>query len=119
MRRSGVTNGSRLFVEGGDESSAWTRRFSDIMRLRLDDLGDPAMLTENQISLARRSSALECQLEALEAQMSEGLDVDLGKYAAAAGTLARLLKPLGLQRVIRQAVNPILDHFSRPPVRSA
>ena len=105
VRRSAVTNGARLFVEGGDETSAWSRRFSDIMTLRLDDLGDSTTLSENQISLSRRASALECQLEALEAVMSTGVDVDLSKYAQAAGTLARLLEKLGLKRVPREAMD--------------
>ena len=86
------------------------------MQLRLDDLGDPTTLSENQISIARRSSAIECELEQLEAAMSSGATVDLAKYAAAAGTLGRLLKQLGLQRAPRVTqANPILDHFSRPP----
>ena len=101
VRRSAVTNGSRMFVEGGDEGSAWSRRFADIMSLRLDDIGEPSMLSENQISLARRASALECQLEALEADMSAGRDVDLSKYAHAAGCLARLLDKLGIERAQR------------------
>ncbi len=104
VRRSAVTNGARLYVEGGDETSAWSRRFSDILSLRLDDLGDASTLSENQVSLSRRASALECQLEALEAAMSEGADVDLSKYAQAAGTLARLVEKLGLRRVAKPAL---------------
>ncbi len=80
VRRSAVTNGARLYVEGGDETSAWSRRFSDIMTLRLDDLGDALTLSENQISLSRRASALACPLEALESLMETGAAVRLSKY---------------------------------------
>ena len=102
-----------MFVEGGDEGSAWSRRFADIMSLRLDDLGDASTLSENQISLSRRASALECQLEALEADMSAGRDVDLSKYAHAAGTLARLVEKLGLHRVKRSTAPTLAEIRAR------
>ena len=61
-----------MYVEGGDETSTESRRFSNIMSLRLDDLGDADMLSENQISLLRRASALE-RLEGARAVMSTGV----------------------------------------------
>lgn len=119
VRRSGVTNGSRLFVTGGDEASPWTRRFCDILALRLDDLGGADLVSEGQLSLSRRAAALECELEGMEAGMSAGEEVDLDLFGRLTGTLARVLEKLGLERRKPQVHNPILEHFSRPPVRSA
>ena len=113
-RRSGVTNGSRLFVDGGDEGSAWTRRFCDVLALRLDDLGGADLVSEGQLSLSRRASAIECELERMEAGMSAGEEVDLDLFGRLTGTLARVLEKLGLERVKRTACNPILDHFTQP-----
>jgi hypothetical protein len=43
--RSAVTSGRRLFVEG-DENSAWSRRFHDLIIGHVADLGGADLLSE-------------------------------------------------------------------------
>jgi hypothetical protein len=95
---SRVTTGYSLFVEGGDGRSAWARRWKDLIVAHAADLGDPASLSEAQVSLVRRASAMEIALEQIEARMSEGQDIDLDRYVRTASRLSRLLALLGIKR---------------------
>lgn len=114
-RRTRVANGKSLLAPEGNPNGWWARRYAEILGLRLDDLGGADLLSEGQISLAKRASALEVELEAMDADMSAArASVDLDMYARVTGTLARVLEKLGLERVKRTARNPILDHFSQP-----
>ena len=101
-------------MTGGDEGSAWTRRFCDVLALRLDDLGGADLVSEGQLSLSRRASAIECELERMEAGMSAGEEVDLDLFGRLTGTLARVLEKLGLERRKREVRNLLADHFARP-----
>jgi hypothetical protein len=95
-----VTNGRRLFVDG-DGNSAWSRRFRDLVVGHVGDMGGRAVLSEAQVSLIKRASALECELEGMEGRLSKGEDVDLDSYQRAASALRRILESLGLDRVAR------------------
>ena len=75
--RSRVTNGRTVFAIGGDGRGAWTRRWKDLCEAHTNDCGGASRLTEAKLSLCRRAATLEVQFEQLEAQMSEGKDVDL------------------------------------------
>ena len=94
---SAVTNGSRLLLSGNG-NSPWARRYKDLCLLHIDDLGGPDAVTEAQISLVRRCSAIEVQLESLEGLMSRGAEIDLDVFARVSGTLSRMLRALGLER---------------------
>src|SRR5262245_14734146 len=83
-QRSAVTNGRRLFVEG-DGNSAWSRRYRDLIAGHVSDLGGRDVLSEAQLSLVRRASAIEVELEQAEGKLSLGQDVDLDAYARVAG----------------------------------
>jgi hypothetical protein len=95
--RSAVTNGRRLFVEG-DGNSAWSRRYRDLIAGHVSDLGGDATLSEAQLSLIKRASAIECELEQLEGRLSMGEQVDLDCFTRAASHLRRILETLGLER---------------------
>jgi hypothetical protein len=101
-RRSRITNGSALFGPEGNETSAWSRRFTDILALRLHDLGPYESLSESQVSLARRATTIEVELERLETALSAGEDVDMDLYQRLVNTLGRQLERLGLKRVPRE-----------------
>jgi hypothetical protein len=79
--RSKVTNGSRAFVEG-DGRSPWARRWSDLIYAHVNDLGGPERISEAQLSICRRASAMECELEQMEGRMSTGEAVDTDQYGA-------------------------------------
>jgi hypothetical protein len=95
-----VTNGRRMFVNGRG-TSAWSRRYADLIAGHAADLGGADLLSNAQLSLIRRASAIECQLEAWEGDLSEGRPVDLDTFARTAGHLRRILETLGLQRCQR------------------
>jgi hypothetical protein len=69
---SRVTKGKQMFVSLGDARSAWARRWADLISRHAADLGAPETLSEAQLSLCRRASAMECELESMEARMSAG-----------------------------------------------
>jgi hypothetical protein len=71
------------------------------------DLGGPDGLSEAQISICRRVSAMECELEAMEARMSAGEAVDPDQYGRLAGRLCRLFELIGIKRLA-----PPLDPLS-------
>lgn len=66
--------------------------------MRLDDLGGAETLSESQISLSKRATALEVALEGMEAKLSTGVEVGLGLYERLTGTLTNLCEMLGLER---------------------
>jgi hypothetical protein len=112
--RSRVTNGKVVFAIGGDGRGGWTRRWKDLCEAHTNDCGGAPRLTEAKLSLCRRAATLEVQLEQLEAQMSEGKDVDLASYAMVAGHLRRILESVGLGRAMKPTQT--LDEYlaSRP-----
>jgi hypothetical protein len=110
-RRSAVTNGRRQYVDG-DGNSAWTRRYADLVRGHISDLGGGDVLSEAEIGLIKRASTLEVELEMMEGRLSKGEKVDLDLYGRSLNTLRRTLESLGLKRVPRD-VTPTLLEYSR------
>ena len=91
----------RLFVEGGDLRSPWSIRWKSLILAHMNDLGGAETLGEAQISICKRASAMECELEFLEAHMSEGRDVDLDQYGRLAGRLCRMFEIIGIKRLAK------------------
>jgi hypothetical protein len=100
-QRSAVTNGSRPFLIG-DSNSAWTRRWKDLVVGHTNDKGGADYLSEAQISLIKRASALELECERMEGRLSMGHDIPLESYAAAVGHLRRVFEAIGLERKPRE-----------------
>ena len=63
------------------------------------------------MSLVRRASAIECELEQMEGLLSRGESVDLDAFTRAAGHLRRILETLGLERKSRDAT-PSLEQYA-------
>jgi hypothetical protein len=110
--RSAVTNGARLFVEGSG-TSAWSRRYADLIAGHCRDMGSRDMLSEAQFSLIRRAAAIECELEVLEGRLSRGEQVDLDSFGRGASHLRRLLESLGLERRPRNVTPPSIEDYAR------
>jgi hypothetical protein len=87
--RSAVTSGRTLLL-GADANSAWSRRYADLLVGHVSDCGGRGAVSEAKLSLIRRASALECQIELLEAKLSRGERTPLGGPQA---TFAGYLKP--------------------------
>jgi hypothetical protein len=92
-KHSAVTTGRKLFIDG-DPLSAWGRRYRDIVAEHCSDLGGHDQLSAAELSLVRRSSALECECERMEAALSRGEPVDLDLMGRLGGQLRRLLESL-------------------------
>ena len=113
--KSRVTNGKVVFAVGGDGRSVWTRRWRDRMELHAISCADPNM-SEGRISLIRRVSAIEVQLEWIEAKMSEGnLSADLmDLYNQLSGNLRRLIESANLlvrgSKDVTPTLRDYLDH---------
>lgn len=103
--RSRVTNGSSTFI-GGDERSAWSRRFRDRLAAHLEGIDNP---TAAETSLARRAATLEVELERAEGLLSGGGAVDLSAYGTATGALRRVLAALDAARKARGVRSPSND----------
>jgi hypothetical protein len=95
--RSAITSGRTMFI-GGDPNSAWARRFHDLVVGHVVDAGGRDMISEAQFALCKRAAGLECELEKMEAQLSQGEQVDLDRYGRAASHLRRILESIGLER---------------------
>jgi len=98
----------KLFAQGGDGRSAWGRRWRDLCLSHANDLGGMELLSEAQISICRRVSAMECELEAMEARMSEGQKIDLDEYGRLTARLCRLLELVGIRRLVKP-IDPMSD----------
>jgi hypothetical protein len=101
--RSAITSGRKLFVEG-NSNSAWSRRYHDLVVGHISDLGGRDLLSEAQVSLIRRAASIECELERLDALMSQNKPVDLSAYASVSSHLRRLFETIGLKRQAREVV---------------
>jgi hypothetical protein len=108
--RSAVSNGRRLFVNG-DGNSAWSRRYRDLIVGHISDMGGREMLSEAQLSLIKRASAIELELEQMEGRLSKGEQVDLDTFTRAASHLRRLLETLGLERKARDVTPPSVSDY--------
>jgi hypothetical protein len=98
--RSAITSGRQLFIDG-DPNSAWSRRFHDLLISHINDLApkDGAnALAASQLVLIRCATAIECELERLDARLSCGKKVDMDAYARISGHLRRMWETLGLER---------------------
>lgn len=65
-------------------------------------------MSEAQVSICRRASAMECELEAMEARMAEGQPVDVDQYGRLATRLCRLFDVIGAHR-LSKPLDPLSD----------
>jgi hypothetical protein len=59
------------------------------------------LVSAAKLSLIRRATALECEIERLEAKLSCGEEVDLDAFGRAASHLRRLFESIGIERAQR------------------
>jgi hypothetical protein len=105
--RSAITSGRKLFATG-NPNTASSRRFADLVVGHMADMGGADLLSDAQVSLIKRAASLECQLERLDALLSDGQPVDLDSYGRASSHLRRLFETLGVERKQRD-VTPFSD----------
>jgi hypothetical protein len=115
--RSAVTSGRQLFIDG-DPNSAWARRYADLLIGHVVDAGGRDMVSAAKLSLIRRATALECEIERLEAKLSRGEEVDLDAFGRAASHLRRIFESIGIERAQRDValdLRAYLTAAGKPP----
>jgi hypothetical protein len=101
-----------LFI-AGDPNSAWSRRYHDLLMGYISDISagrGADALCSAQMSLIRRATSIECELERLDAMLSRGEPIDLPAYGSVSRQLRRILESLysaGLERKQRDVTNPL------------
>jgi len=90
-----------MFADIGDGRTVWARRWNDLVLMHASDLGGYDMLSEAQLSICRRVSTLECELESMEGRKSAGLPVDIELYGRLSGRLCRMLELIGIRRLTK------------------
>jgi hypothetical protein len=99
--RSRISNGSATFLDGVDGRSILARRYRDILRQLISDIGgDPSAA---QAIIAKRSATIAVWCELAEARMAKGEPLNIVEFTTAANALRRLLADLfpGLERRMR------------------
>jgi hypothetical protein len=111
--RSKITNGVNR-LPGIDGRNTWGRRFRDLIKCHLSDLGGESEASEAEKSLIRRAATLSVELELLEVRFATAngqasmRDIDL--YIRAAGCLRRVLETIGLKRRAKD-ITPSIDAY--------
>jgi hypothetical protein len=77
----------------------------------MGDMGGADLLSQAQLSLIKRCASLECELERLDALLSNGEPVDLDSYGRASSHLRRLFETPGLERKQRDVTPPTLEQY--------
>jgi hypothetical protein len=98
--RSKITN-HRDLLPNVDGNSSQARRFKDLVRAFIADMGGLEMCSEIKINLARRLASTTVLSEHIESRMIQGEHVDVGMLCTLANTCMRLSARLGLERVAK------------------
>jgi hypothetical protein len=115
-QHSAVTNGKRLFVDGGDGRGPWARRLRDVIALHVADQGGIDAISEAKCSLIRRAGALTVELERIEAKFATSAagENDFGTYVTGTNSLRRVLEAIGLHRVARDVTPDLRTYLAEP-----
>ena len=102
-----VGNGKDI-LPGVDGRSVAMRRYKEILGQLVRDMGgDPS---EAKSIIAKRSATLAVWCENAEADMANGLPIDIGEFTTATNALRRLLTDIGLERKARD-ITPTLQQY--------
>jgi hypothetical protein len=105
--RSRVSNG-RDILPGVDGRSPLARRYRDVLAALVVDQGGD--ISEARIALCRRFAASACMAEAMEADLVNGKQIDIGEHCLLSSTLVRLANRIGIHRIPRD-VTPTLEEY--------
>jgi hypothetical protein len=114
--RSRITNGKKLLAHGN--LGTWGRRFNDLVAIYITHLGGPDNVTAPLLSIVRRISTKDVELEKMERKLPLiGLDNDtppwiLETYQRVSNSQRRDLESIGLRRSARD-ITPNLQEYLR------
>lgn len=109
VAKSKITNGVEI-LPGIDGRSGIARRYRDLLEIFSQDAGGMDRLSEAEIQLLRRASALSTVCELQEAELCNGQDVDLQDYRGSVNTLRRVLETVGIRRQARD-ITPSISEY--------
>ncbi len=106
-----VASGKSLFLLA-DGRSLYARRMREVAIAIASDLGGMDSLSETQKQLVRRSAALSVACELMEGELSEGKDIDMGRFTSMANTQTRISSVLGIRRTIVDATPSLASYIA-------
>jgi hypothetical protein len=113
--RARLTNGKDLLPDVDGRSLIY-RRFKDIARLVAADQGGLDALSEARVQLVRRFAATCVMAEQIEANMCNGLPIDINQHTALSSTLVRLGARIGIDRRAKHITPNLTDYLELQPV---
>jgi hypothetical protein len=96
--RARVTNHHDL-LPGLDGRSPAARRYRDLVRAFVRDLGGIEQCSSIKIGLVKRLASVTVQIELIEAKMVNGQPIDISTLCQLASTALRLSSRLSIERV--------------------
>src|SRR5262245_25736113 len=102
--RSRISNHHDLLPEISDGRAPAARRFRDLVRNYISDMGGIENCSAVKIDLLRRLAATTVVAELLESKVINGEPVDIAKLCTLASTTVRIATRLGLERQAREIV---------------
>jgi hypothetical protein len=112
--RARLTNDKDLLPDV-DGRSLLYRRFKDIARLVAADQGGLDALSEARVQLVRRFAATCVMAEKIEADMCNGLEIDINQHTALSSTLVRLGSRIGIDRRAKHITPNLTDYLELQP----
>jgi hypothetical protein len=107
--RSRVSNG-RDILPGIDGRSPTARRYRDVLSALVVDQGGADRMSEARVQLCRRFAASACMAEAMEADLVNGKQIEIGGHCLLSSTLVRLANRIGLSREARN-ITPSVGEY--------
>jgi hypothetical protein len=108
--RAKLTNGKDLLPDV-DGRSLLYRRFKDIARLVAADQGGLNALSEARVQLVRRFAATCVLAERIEANLCNGLEIDINQHTALSMALVRLGSRIGIDRRAKHITPNLTDYL--------
>lgn len=93
--RSAVTNGTQM-LQGIDGRSPEARRYRDLCREYIAELGGDQSVTEARRALVRQAAGVAVAAEQMQAKIVRGEDIDAEQLVRLSNLQSRLLRQLGI-----------------------
>jgi hypothetical protein len=107
--RSRISNGVQILPDV-DGRCAVARRYRDIATQIIVDMGGASQCAEARLQLIRRFAAAAVLAEQMEAQLANGLSINIADHALLTSILVRLAQRIGIDRRSRD-ITPSLSEY--------
>jgi hypothetical protein len=108
--RTKITNAKELLPDV-DGRSILYKRFKDIARLVAADQGGLDALSEARVQLVRRFAATCVLAERIEADLCNGLEIDINQHTSLSMALVRLGSRIGIDRRAKHITPNLTDYL--------